>query len=84
MLLLNASGLALNFWRLILTFERRVKTCSICGKPRVPAYRAFCSAACRDRDLLAWGSDTYVMPEDPDLKVDDLISEDEGEKALDS
>ena len=58
--------------------------CSICGKPRVPEFRAFCSANCRDRDLLAWESDAYVMAEDPDLKVDDLISEQEAEKALDS
>ena len=50
----------------------------------MPEFRAFCSATCRDKDLIAWGSDDYVMGEDPDLRVDDLISEHEGEKTPDS
>ena len=60
------------------------KPCSICGKPRVAEFRAFCSATCRDRDLLAWGSDAYVMGENPDMKADDLFSKDLDEKSLDS
>lgn len=60
------------------------KGCSVCGKPRVAKFRAFCSATCRDRDLLAWGSDSYVMSEDPDLKVSDLEPHERVEKALDS
>ncbi len=60
------------------------KACSICGKPRVAEFRAFCSATCRDRDLLAWGSDAYIMVEDPDLKVSDLEPHERAEKALDS
>ena len=60
------------------------KPCSICGKPRVAEFRAFCSATCRDRDLLAWGSDAYVMGEDPDMKAEDLFSGDLDEKPLDS
>ena len=60
------------------------KPCSVCGKPRIPEFRAFCSAACRDRDLLAWGSDAYVMGEDPDMKADDLFSDSIHENPLDS
>ena len=64
--------------------EQGRKGCSVCGKPRVAEFRAFCSAACRDRDLLAWSSDAYVLGEDPDLKVDDILDGAEDEKALDS
>ena len=52
-----------------------IRACSVCGKPRVPEFRAFCSAHCRDRDLLAWGEDKYVMREDPSLSVDDISSD---------
>ena len=51
------------------------KPCSLCGKPRRAEFRAFCSATCRDRDLLAWGSDAYIMGENPDMGADDLFSE---------
>ena len=60
------------------------KPCGICGKPRNPEFRAFCSATCRDKDLLAWGSDRYVMVEDPDLSVDDLFSDELRDSTLDS
>ena len=33
---------------------------------------------------MAWGNDEYVLGEDPDLKVDDLFSEDLRENSLDS
>ena len=58
--------------------------CSLCGRPRVAAFRAFCSATCRDQDLLAWGNEAYVMGEDPDLNIESVFSDEEGEKALDS
>jgi endogenous inhibitor of DNA gyrase (YacG/DUF329 family) len=38
------------------------KTCPICGKPRVAAHAPFCSARCRDRDLLKWLDDGYSLP----------------------
>lgn len=60
------------------------KKCSVCNRPRTPEYHAFCSAICRDKDLLAWGNDEYVLDEDPDLKVDNLFSEDLRENSLDS
>jgi endogenous inhibitor of DNA gyrase (YacG/DUF329 family) len=36
--------------------------CLICGRPRDPRYRPFCSARCRDRDLLNWLDGRYVIP----------------------
>ena len=51
------------------------RPCSVCGKPRVPEFRAFCSATCRDRDFLAWSGNEYVMREDPTLSVDDISSD---------
>lgn len=60
------------------------KPCSLCGKPRNPKFYAFCSATCRDKDLLAWGNDAYILGEDPDLKVSDLLSEEVTQKPLDS
>lgn len=33
--------------------------CPLCGKPATPAQHPFCSAACRDRDLIAWLDDRY-------------------------
>jgi hypothetical protein len=31
----------------------------------VAAHAPFCSAACRDRDLIAWLDDAYVLPGRP-------------------
>lgn len=45
--------------------------CPICGKPVQPATRPFCSAACRDRDLLQWLGEGYRVPgapADPDAQ----------------
>jgi uncharacterized protein len=36
--------------------------CPICGKPRDPAYRPFCSQRCADIDLGRWLSESYTMP----------------------
>lgn len=36
--------------------------CPICGKPAQPAFRPFCSKACRGRDLLAWLGGRYAVP----------------------
>jgi hypothetical protein len=41
---------------------RPAPRCPICGKPRQPRYRPFCSAACRDRDLLSWLDGRYAVP----------------------
>ena len=40
-----------------------VRRCAYCrAQPVVPAFRPFCSAGCRARDLNAWLSDAYVLP----------------------
>jgi endogenous inhibitor of DNA gyrase (YacG/DUF329 family) len=40
----------------------RPRLCPICRKPRVPEHAPFCSAACRDRDLVRWLDDGYAIP----------------------
>ncbi len=39
--------------------------CPVCRKPAVLDYKPFCSAACRDRDLLQWLGDGYALPVPP-------------------
>ncbi|WP_082543234.1 DNA gyrase inhibitor YacG [Sphingomonas sp. Leaf339] len=40
-------------------------TCPICGEATDPAYRPFCSARHRDRDLLQWLGEGYRIPGGP-------------------
>jgi uncharacterized protein len=44
--------------------QERLRTprCPLCGKPRVPRFRPFCSARCRDVDLGRWFDATYAVP----------------------
>ncbi|MFA7439443.1 MAG: DNA gyrase inhibitor YacG [Sphingomonadaceae bacterium] len=51
---------------------RKAETCPQCGKAVVDKSHApFCSAVCRDRDLLQWLNEGYRLPGRP--------AEDEGE-----
>ena len=36
--------------------------CPLCGKPAEHRYRPFCSARCRDQDLLNWLGGRYAIP----------------------
>jgi endogenous inhibitor of DNA gyrase (YacG/DUF329 family) len=36
--------------------------CPICGKPRDPDYRPFCSKRCADVDLGRWLNGSYAVP----------------------
>ena len=36
--------------------------CPICGKPRHPDYRPFCSKRCADVDLGRWLTGSYAIP----------------------
>ena len=36
--------------------------CPACGKPTHPDHAPFCSAGCKDRDLLKWLGDGYRIP----------------------
>ena len=54
------------------------KKCPICGKPRQAEHTPFCSARCRDRDLVKWLDEGYALPGpkahggvDPDPERDD-------------
>jgi uncharacterized protein len=39
--------------------------CPLCRKPAVAAHAPFCSARCRDRDLLNWLGEAYAVPGPP-------------------
>lgn len=39
--------------------------CPLCAKPAVPAHAPFCSAGCRNRDLLQWLGEGYRLPGAP-------------------
>ena len=36
--------------------------CPICRRTTAPEHAPFCSPRCRDRDLLNWLGDAYVVP----------------------
>ncbi|MGH6942899.1 MAG: DNA gyrase inhibitor YacG [Geminicoccaceae bacterium] len=56
----------------------RIPRCPICGKPRVQAFRPFCSARCRDVDLARWFDQTYAIPVvEPGLETGAEADEDE-------
>jgi endogenous inhibitor of DNA gyrase (YacG/DUF329 family) len=42
--------------------NRRQARCPICGRPREERFRPFCSARCRDQDLLNWLGGRYAIP----------------------
>jgi endogenous inhibitor of DNA gyrase (YacG/DUF329 family) len=44
------------------TTQKRPPRCPICGKPRDPAFRPFCSKRCRDVDLHRWFGGAYAIP----------------------
>jgi endogenous inhibitor of DNA gyrase (YacG/DUF329 family) len=40
--------------------------CPMCGRPRVEAFRPFCSKRCSDIDLSRWLHGVYAVPAAPD------------------
>ncbi len=48
--------------------------CVFCGKPQAAHYAPFCSAGCKDRDLLNWLGEGYAVPGEP---VDNTLDNDE-------
>jgi endogenous inhibitor of DNA gyrase (YacG/DUF329 family) len=44
--------------------------CPICGKPREPAFRPFCSRRCAQVDLGKWLTGAYAVPGAPDAEED--------------
>jgi len=53
----------------------RAPKCPICGKPRDPDYRPFCSRRCADVDLGRWLSEDYAIP----LPESEMDSEPDGD-----
>ena len=45
--------------------NRPIRKCPVCGKPRSAEHSPFCSTRCRDRDLVRWLDDGYVLPGRP-------------------
>ena len=53
---------------------RTEPACAICGRPRMPAYRPFCSPRCADVDLARWMTGVYAIagaPADESEKPDE-------------
>ena len=50
----------------------RAKKCPLCGKPETPAHTPFCSAGCKDRDLLKWLGEGYRIP-GPKAEPEDFV-----------
>ena len=47
------------------SLPRTSKGCPVCSQPPVPKFAPFCSARCKDRDLLQWLGDGYRIPGPP-------------------
>ena len=43
----------------------RSKRCPLCSKPEAPDHAPFCSAGCKNRDLLKWLGEGYRIPGPP-------------------
>ncbi|WP_316014689.1 DNA gyrase inhibitor YacG [Roseobacter sp. HKCCA0434] len=39
-------------------------SCPICGRPKQPDYRPFCSKHCADVDLSRWFDGSYAIPDE--------------------
>jgi uncharacterized protein len=59
----------------------KAKRCPLCGKPQSPEHTPFCSAGCKDRDLLKWLGDGYRIagPAADDQLPLGRVDSDEGE-----
>jgi hypothetical protein len=56
--------------------------CPLCGKPREPAFKPFCSKRCADIDLNRWLSGVYAVPVKDDEDEDGTrVADGEGEKS---
>jgi len=48
--------------------------CPLCRKPAQPPFAPFCSAACRNRDLISWLDERYILPGRPAAEEGDAES----------
>ena len=58
--------------------QERVARCPLCGRPAQERFRPFCSATCRDRDLLNWLDGRYAIPAQESEAADEEPREAEG------
>ena len=49
----------------VTTPPPRIEKCPVCRRPAVRLHHPFCSETCRNRDLLAWLDEGYVLPGPP-------------------
>jgi len=49
----------------------RKPKCPVCGRSSIAEFAPFCSAGCKDRDLLQWLGDGYKIP-GPEVTPDEL------------
>lgn len=54
------------------------KPCPSCRKPATAEFTPFCSARCKDRDLLQWLGDSYRIPGPPVDPEAELLGVDRG------
>jgi endogenous inhibitor of DNA gyrase (YacG/DUF329 family) len=45
--------------------QKRGANCPVCKKPKASEFKPFCSAGCKDRDLLQWLGEGYKVPGAP-------------------
>tara|TARA_R110001599_G_scaffold34871_7_gene111240 strand:- start:12845 stop:13039 length:195 start_codon:yes stop_codon:yes gene_type:complete len=56
--------------------------CPVCRSPGSPQWTPFCSAGCKDRDLLQWLGDGYKIP-GPAVSPDQLADHFAGDSGRD-
>ncbi len=62
--------------------HKHTAACPICGKPRDPAFKPFCSKRCADIDLNRWLSGVYAVPvKDEDDEDGTRVTDDGGERS---
>ncbi|WP_422344514.1 DNA gyrase inhibitor YacG [Parasphingorhabdus sp.] len=54
--------------------KTRSSNCPVCRKPKSQKFAPFCSAGCKDRDLLQWLGEGYKVP-GPSVSPDQLADQ---------
>ncbi|QJB70700.1 DNA gyrase inhibitor YacG [Parasphingorhabdus halotolerans] len=52
--------------------QSKFSKCPVCKKPQASQFKPFCSAGCKDRDLLQWLGEGYRVP-GPAVSPDQLM-----------
>ena len=62
--------------------SKKALKCPVCRKTTDQAHKPFCSAGCKDRDLLQWLGEGYKVP-GPAVSPDQLADHFAGDKGRD-